>query len=106
MVQRTQAEQMAPIRAEEADQPLLVNSRQDIADLASSKSDIKWLKWILGIFATLTIGGGIAAFFYIMQRFDNIEIYILQRFDNIEIYNLQRFDNIETILLEIVQKLP
>ena len=84
MVQRTQAEQIRPMRAEEADQPLLVQSRQDIADLASSKSDIKWLKWILGIFATLTIGGGIAAFFYILQRFDKID----------------------TILLEIVQKLP
>ena len=95
MVQRTQAEQMTSVRAEELDQSLLVNTRQDIVDLASAKSDIRWLKWILGIFATITIGGGIAAFFYIMQRFDNLEIYILQR-----------FDNIDTILLEIVQKLP
>ena len=49
----------------------------------------------MGIFATLTIGGGIAAFFYILQRFDNMDLYILQR-----------FDDIDKILLEIVQKLP
>ena len=95
MVQRTQAEQMTSVRAEEVDQPLLVTTRQDIADLASVKSDIRWLKWILGIFATLTIGGGIAAFFYILQRFDTLEIYILQR-----------FDSIDATLLEIVQRLP
>ena len=71
------------------------NTRQDIESLASTKSDIRWIKWILGIFATLTIGGAIAAFFYILQRFDNMDLYILQRFDDIEM-----------MLLEIVQKLP
>ncbi len=60
------------------------NARHDIESLASTKSDIRWIKWVLGIFATLTIGGGFVAFFYILQRFDNID----------------------TILLEIVQKLP
>ncbi len=95
MVQRTQAEQMTSVRAEEVDQSLLVTTRQDIADLASVKSDIRWLKWTLGILATLTIGGGIAAFFYILQRFDTLEIYILQR-----------FDSIDATLLEIVQRLP
>ena len=60
------------------------NTRQDIESLASLRTDVRWIKWILGIFATLTIGGGIAAFFYILQRFDNMDM----------------------ILLEIVQKLP
>lgn len=95
MVQQTQAEQMRPMRAENADQPMRDSSRQDIETLASLKSDIKWIKWILGIFVTLTIGSGIAAFFYIMQRFDTLETYILQRFDSIDL-----------ILLEIVQKPP
>ena len=71
------------------------STRQDIESLASLKSDIRWIKWILGIFATLTIGDGIAAFFFILQRFDNMDLYILERFDDIEL-----------ILLEIVQKLP
>lgn len=95
MVQQTEAEQLTAIRSEKAEQTLRDNTRQDIESLASLKSDIRWIKWILGIFATLTIGGGIAAFFYILQRFDNMDLYILQR-----------FDDIDKILLEIVQKLP
>lgn len=95
MVQQTEAEQLTAIRSEKAERTMRDNTRQDIESLASLKSDIRWIKWILGIFATLTIGGGIAAFFYILQRFDNMDLYILQR-----------FDDIDKILLEIVQKLP
>ena len=95
MVQHSDAKQLGAIPSEQAEQTMRDNTRQDIESLASVKSDIRWIKWILGIFATLTIGGGIAAFFYILQRFDNMDLYILQRFDNIDM-----------ILLEIVQKLP
>ena len=55
-------------------------TREDIESLASLKSDVRWIKWILGIFAALAI----AAFFHIMHRFGHID----------------------AILLEIVQRLP
>ena len=84
MVQQTEAEQLTAIRAEKADTSMRNSTRRDIESLASFKSDISWIKWVLGVFATLTIGGGVVAFFYILQRFDNLD----------------------TILLEIVQKLP
>ncbi len=83
MAQQSEVEQLRAIGAEMADQSMRTNTRRDIESLASLESDVQWIKWILGIFATITIGGGVVAFFYILQRFDNLD----------------------TILLEIVQKL-
>ncbi len=83
MVQQSEVEQLRAIGTETVDQSMGANTRQDIQSLASLKSDVQWIKWVLGIFATITIGGSVVAFFYILQRFDNLH----------------------TILLEIVQKL-
>ena len=84
MVQQSETEQLQGIRTEKADQSMRSFTRKDIESLASLSSDVRWIKWVLGIFATLTIGGGVVAFFYILQRFDSLDI----------------------ILLEIIQKLP
>lgn len=84
MVQQSEVEQLSAMRAQTADQSMRNYTRQDIEALASLLSDFRWIKWVSGIFATLTIGGSVVAFFYILQRFDNLD----------------------TILLEIVQKLP
>ena len=83
MAQQSEVEQLRTIGAEMADQSMRTNTRRDIESLASLESDVQWIKWILGIFATITIGGSVVAFFYILQRFDNLD----------------------TVLLEIVQKL-
>ncbi len=83
MAQQSEVEQLRAIGAEMADQSMRTNTRRDIESLASLESDVQWIKWILGIFATITIGGSVVAFFYILQRFDNLD----------------------TVLLEIVQKL-
>ena len=78
LLERIRGEQIQTPRSDEAS--TTVFRREDIESLASLKTDVRWIKWILGIFAAL----GIAAFFHILHRFGHID----------------------AVLLEIVQRLP
>ena len=82
LLERIRGEQIQTSRADEASTTGF--RREDIESLASLKTDVRWIKWVLGIMATLGTALGIAAFFHILHRFGHID----------------------AILLEIVQRLP